>query len=141
MIGCGDSRAAYLQCWNHHNMSFGNESVMGRHSFYTVMVREEERGWRQLVPPAVTPRAACDALADLIASEKPQDQQSDDDREHVEQALCLLEQDDYELTIGGRRHRLVSANLIVPFENGHPRGPGPKDERFIEFPWNLAEQG
>ena len=37
---------------------------------YTVMVKEE-RGWRQLVAPALRPHQACEALADLIRDSNP----------------------------------------------------------------------
>jgi hypothetical protein len=119
-------------------MSLGRESVAGSHTFYTVLV-QEQRGWRQLVAPAVRPQDACQALADLIRDEKPLDQQSDEDHQHIEQALRLLEQDDHEVIIGGRRHRLVRANLIVSVGPNGPCGPGPDDQMFIEFPWNLAD--
>lgn len=47
-------------------MSYSDsETVVGAHSFYTVMVQEEQ-GWRQLVMPALKPEDACQALADLI---------------------------------------------------------------------------
>jgi len=133
------SRTGYVRCWHHYGMSFGRESVMGANSFYTVMVREE-RGWRQLVAPALRPEGACSALADLIREQKPLDQQSDEDRQHVEQALQLLEQDDCEMIIEGRRHRLVKASLTVSFEDGRPCGPAPDDLMFMEGPWHMAEQ-
>jgi hypothetical protein len=92
----------------------GREEKHGMTTFtvYTVMV-QEERGWRQLVAPAQRPEGACQAPADLIRDSKPLDQQSDEDHRHMQDALGLWEQDDCELTIGDRRHRLVRANLVI----------------------------
>ena len=103
---------------------------------YTVMVQEEQ-GWRQLVAPAQWPQGACQALADLIRDSKPLDQQSDEDHRHMQDALRLWEQDDCELTIGGRRHRLVRANLVISMGPDGPEGPGPGDRIFVGFPWLL----
>jgi hypothetical protein len=120
-------------------MNFQRERVETSYSFYSVMV-QEPRGWRLLVAPALTPEDACQALADLIGAGRPLDQLSDEDRRHIEQALSLPEQDDYEIIIEGRRHRLVSTNLVIPFEADGPCGPGAHDQVFAEHPWNLADQ-
>jgi hypothetical protein len=53
----------------------------------------------------------------------------------MQDALRLWEQDDCELTIRGRRHRLVRANLVISMGSDGPEGPGPDDRIFIEFPW------
>lgn len=119
-------------------MSYSDsETVVGAHSFYTVMVQEEQ-GWRQLVMPALKPEDACQALADLIRDEKPLDRQSDEDDQHIEQTLRLVDQDGYEAIIGERRHRLVRVNLTVSFGPDGPCRPDPHDHMFMEGPWNLA---
>ncbi len=103
---------------------------------YTVMVKEEQ-GWRQLVAPALRPERACQALAELIRSDIPLDQPSDEDQRYAEDALRLCEQDNYELTIGDRRHRLVRADLVISIGADGPEGPRAHDRVFIEFPWQL----
>lgn len=103
---------------------------------YTVMVKEE-RGWRQLVTPVLQPHQACEALADLIRDSKPLDQLTGQDQQHMTDARSLCDQDDCELTIDGRRHRLVRASLLISMGPDGPEGPGPHDSTFIEFPWKL----
>jgi hypothetical protein len=124
--------------WCHDHAMIGYESVQGSNSFYTVLVRGEQ-GWRQLVAPAVTPEEACRALADLILSSKPLNEQSDADRQYADQALGLSAADGYEVTIAGHRHRLASASLLVSFTPDGPRTPDPDDRMFMEMPWDLAD--
>jgi hypothetical protein len=66
------------------------------------------------------------------------DRQSDEDDQHIEQVLRLVDQDGYEAIIGERRHRLVRVNLTVSFGPDGPRRPDPHDHMFMEGPWNLA---
>lgn len=104
---------------------------------YTAMMLEPP-GWRQLIHPLWDPRDACQALADLLREEPLHAATSPADRQEIQEAIGLLEAGEYEVTVLGRRHRIVRVEEVIGIGPDGPEGPRPDDERFVRWPWDTA---
>src|SRR6266566_3391463 len=109
--------------------------MMTTYVAYTAMVLEPP-GWRQLIHPQWVPQDACQALADLLREEPLQAATSAADRQELQEAIGRLEAGEYEVTVLGRRHRIVRVEEVIGLGPDGPEVPRPDDKRFVQWPWD-----
>jgi hypothetical protein len=84
-----------------------------------------------------TTQDACQGLADFIREEAVEVPDPAGNQQEIEDALRLLHDGAYEVTIEGRLHRIVRVKQVITLGADGPEPPHPDDVHFVQWPWHL----